>query len=137
MSNLNQDNLEFDQTIHKREQLLELMNELTAIDKNVIETLKGLMKDRFNFLIQTFIDKTATQLEELKTAITDNNTANIISITHAIKGSSGSVGASGMHLLSKQYEDCARSGNFDTVDTWPALLDTEYNRYKNEIQNFL
>ena len=113
------------------------MNELTAIDKTVIETLKGLMKDRFNYLIETFIDKTAIQIEDLKVAVTNNNTDNIISITHAMKGSSGSVGASSIHLLSKQFEDHARNGNVDDTDTWPDLLETEFNLYKNEIQDFL
>jgi len=113
------------------------MNELAATDKAVIETLKGLMKDRFNYLIETFIDKTVVQIEELKTAVAENDTDNIISITHAMKGSSGSVGAASMHSLSKQYENSARSGNVDGADTWPDILETEFKHYKNEIQNFL
>lgn len=113
------------------------MTELTVIDESVIGTLKGLMKDRFNFLIQTFIDKTAIQLADLNTAVTDNNTDSIISITHALKGSSGSVGASSIHVLCKQFEDKARSNNFEDIETWVALLETEYNFYKDQIQNFL
>jgi len=113
------------------------MNDLTAIDKPVIETLKGLMKDRFNYLIETFIDKTSIHIEELKAAVTNNNTDNIISITHAMKGSSGSVGASSIHVLCKQYEDYARNGDLTGADTWADLLETEFNRYKNEIQNYL
>jgi len=113
------------------------MNEENAVDISVIDTLKGLMKDRFSFLIDTFINKTATQIEDLKSAVSNNDTDTIISITHAMKGSSGSVGAVTVHKLSKTYEDNARSGEFDGADNWPDLLEAEYNRYKDEIQNHL
>ena len=113
------------------------MNEHSSIDTQSVETLKGLMKDRFGFLIETFFTNTSKQLEELQAAIDENNTEGIISITHALKGSSGSVGASSMHQLSKIYEDEARTSDLDNVNDWAKILTTEFNRYKVEIQNFL
>jgi len=113
------------------------MNNINAIDNSVLDTLKGLMKDRFGFLIDTFISKTQSQLEELNNAIVNNNVEMIISITHSMKGSAGSVGAHSMHLLSKDYEDRSRNGDLTDVDSWVDNLRTEYERYKIEIQSYL
>lgn len=113
------------------------MNDINAIDSSVINTLKGLMKDRFGFLIETFLSKTQTQLDDLKIAIANNKTDDIISITHGMKGSAGSVGASSIHLLCKDYEDSARNNKLDGIETWVDLLQTEYERYKTEIQAHL
>lgn len=113
------------------------MNDTSAIDKAVIDTLKGLMKDRFSFLIDTFISKTQIQLEELNNAIAENNIDTIISITHSLKGSAGSVGAQSMHLQCKDYEDRSRQNDLSDSQTWVEKLRVEYERYKNEIQTYL
>ena len=113
------------------------MNDENSIDVAVIETLKGLMKDKFNFLIDTFIDNANTQLEQLQTAIDNNESKDIIALTHSIKGSSGSVGASKMHILSKGYEEMARKDNFSDKESWADNLKAEYNTYKQGIQSHL
>jgi len=113
------------------------MTQNSAIDISNIETLKGLMKDRFNFLIETFITNSAQQLNDLRTAISNNNNEDIVALTHALKGSCGSVGAASMHELAKIYEDKSRNNNFDDVIQWVDLLNTELERYKNDIQAFL
>ena len=113
------------------------MSQNSAIDISSIETLKGLMKDRFNFLIETFLTNSTQQLDELRTAINNNNNEDIIALTHALKGSCGSVGASCMHELARVYEDKSRNNNFDDVEQWADLLTAELERYKNDIQTYL
>ena len=92
------------------------------------------MKDRFSFLIDTFIENTSRQLKDMQTAIDNNNAEEIIAISHGLKGSSGSVGATSMHLLSKSYEDKARAGELDNISGWVELLTIEFERYKTDIQ---
>jgi HPt (histidine-containing phosphotransfer) domain-containing protein len=113
------------------------MNESSSLDISSIETLKGLMKDRFNFLIETFFTNTTSQLEDLQTAIDNNDMENIISITHGIKGSSGSVGAACVHQLCKIYEEKARKNDINDKEDWAKLLTTEFDRYKVDIQSHL
>ena len=113
------------------------MTQNTAIDVSSIETLKGLMKDRFNFLIETFITNCTQQLIDLRTAISNSSHDEIIALTHALKGSCGSVGALCMHDLARDYEGKSRNNNFDDADQWADLLDTELERYKNDIQAYL
>jgi len=113
------------------------MTQNPAIDVSSIETLKGLMKDRFNFLIETFLTNSTQQLNDLRTAISNNNNDDIIALTHALKGSCGSVGALCMHELARVYEDKSRNNNLDDADQWVDLLDTELERYKNDIQAYL
>lgn len=98
------------------------MEDSNTIDLNTFETLKGLMQDRFNYLIETYIEKTAEQLNDLEKAINDNNAASIVDITHAIKGSSASVGAQSMFEHSKEYEMSAKDGNFDGANEWANTL---------------
>ncbi len=113
------------------------MNENNSLDISSVEALKGLMKDRFSFLIETFFTNTASQLQDLQTAIDSNDTENIIAITHGLKGSCGSVGAVCMHELCKTYEEKARSNHLDDNETWANQLQTEFERYKIDIQNYL
>lgn len=113
------------------------MNETSSLDISSIETLKGLMKDRFNFLIETFFKNTTTQLQDLQTAIDNNNMEDIISITHGIKGSSGSVGAVCVHQLCKVYEAKARANDLSDKEKWAQLLTSEFDRYKADIQSYL
>lgn len=113
------------------------MNENSSLDISSIETLKGLMKDRFNFLIETFFTNTTKQLQDLQSAIDNSNTENIIAITHGLKGSCGSVGAVCMHQLCKIYEEKARSDLLDDNETWAKQLLTEFERYKVDIQSYL
>lgn len=113
------------------------MNETSSLDISTIETLKGLMKDRFSFLIGTFLTNATKQLLDLQAAIDNNNTENIIAITHGLKGSSGSVGAICIHRLCSTYEDKARSDNLDDNETWAKGLLTELERYKIDIQSYL
>jgi len=113
------------------------MTQNTTIDVSSIETLKGLMKDRFNFLIETFLTNGAQQLSDLRTAISNNSNDDIIALTHALKGSCGSVGALSMHELARVYEDKSRNNNFDDVDQWADSLESELERYKNDIQAYL
>ena len=95
------------------------------------------MKDRFGFLIETFFDNTANQLNDLQEAINNHQVNDIISLTHAIKGSSGSVGAASMQALCKDYEDMARRGELDAATNWTKILKTEFERYKTDIQSYL
>ncbi|MDH5517816.1 MAG: Hpt domain-containing protein [Gammaproteobacteria bacterium] len=113
------------------------MNDNNSIDLAVVETLKGLMKDKFNFLITTFIDNANSQLEQLQTAINSNEVKDIIALTHSMKGSSGSVGASKMHVLCKSYEEMARNDQLDDKDSWADNLKNEYNLYIQEIQSHM
>ena len=92
---------------------------------------------RFSFLIETFLTKTQTQLGELRTAISDKNTDEIVSIVHGMKGSAGSVGASSMHQLCKDYEENAKNNNLSESETWIDTLQAEFERYKNDIQAYL
>lgn len=113
------------------------MNEINTLDASAIKTLKDLMKDRFNFLIETFFSNTEKQLQNLQIAIDDNNTEEITSLTHALKGSCGSVGASGMHNMCRIYEERSRNSDLGDVKNWAKLLTVEFERYKTEIHTYL
>ncbi|MDH5392631.1 MAG: Hpt domain-containing protein [Gammaproteobacteria bacterium] len=113
------------------------MNDSNSIDHSVIDTLKGLMKDKFNFLINTFIDNANSQLDQLQTAIDNDEVKDIIALTHSIKGSSGSVGASQMHLLSKDYEERARKDELEGKADWADNLKAEFKLYQAAIQSYL
>ncbi|MDH5424108.1 MAG: Hpt domain-containing protein [Gammaproteobacteria bacterium] len=113
------------------------MNQTNSIDIASIETLKGLMKDRFNFLIETFFINMTKNIEELQAAIDNKDTANIVTIFHSIKGSSGSVGAISIHQLSARYEERARHGDMIDIIEWIDKLSAEFERYKDDIQSYL
>lgn len=113
------------------------MTDNSPIDVATIETLKGLMKDSFIVLIDTFISGSNQHLEDLNSALRENNTDDIISILHAVKGSAASVGATAMHEKAKDFENKARAGDLKNNGEWAEQLAIEFDLYKKEIQNHL
>ena len=113
------------------------MNNNEVINTGTVDTLKTLMKDRFSVLIETFLDNATNHLIDFNAAVSNNATDDVISISHALKGSSASVGATSMYELCKAYEDKARQGDFDDLINWVPRLEIEFKLFKEEIEAHL
>ena len=113
------------------------MTEIPPLDTATVETLKGLMKDGFPHLIETFLTSTTQQYGDLKAAIETQNVDEVVKLLHMLKGSSGSVGALSLHDKSRTFESIARAGNIASSTEWMEQLTIEFENYKNEIKNYL
>ena len=67
-----------------------------------------------------FLDDAALRLEELRDAVGEADTAKVRGVSHALKGSSGNMGATRVHGACAELESAGESGNLAAV---PRLLE--------------
>lgn len=80
---------------------------------------------------------TAKRLSELHTAFAANDAARCSRVAHAMKGSSGNVGAGRMRELAAQLEKHDVAADFAGAETLVRSLDGEFLRVQAFIQQFL
>lgn len=81
-----------------------------TMDLKAYAEVKNVMGDVLNELIETFIEYMPEQIENLNTAISNQESDDIFSIAHRIKSSSNSLGASGLAETAETIELIGRSG---------------------------
>ena len=95
------------------------------LDPAVIETLRSLQDegepDLVAELAGMFLDDAALRLEELRDAIGVGDAAKVRGVSHALKGSSGNMGATRVHGVCADLESAGESG--DLAAAVPRLLE--------------
>ncbi|MCP3674645.1 MAG: Hpt domain-containing protein [Gammaproteobacteria bacterium] len=107
-----------------------------SINKNMIEELKELMGDDFQYLIETFLKDSELRLVDLDKAILESNATKIRELAHSFKGSSSTLGANKLSEISFIVESMGRDNILDNIDTANAELYKEYQivkKYFNSI----
>jgi two-component system, sensor histidine kinase and response regulator len=79
-------------------------------------------------LVSTFQLDFPTRIEALRSAAASGNAGELADAAHALKSSTGSVGAKRMHDLAASLERAARDGRIDGADDVIARLVTEFDR---------
>ena len=82
----------------------------------------------FEGLLQTFRDDVPLRLDALRAAIARGDAGELADAAHALKSSTGNVGARRMHLLAAQLERDAREGRVDGAAASVERLESEYVR---------
>ncbi|HEY0139415.1 MAG TPA: response regulator [Thermoanaerobaculia bacterium] len=82
----------------------------------------------FEGLLQTFRDDVPLRLDALREAIARGDAGELADAAHALKSSTGNVGARRMHLLAAQLERDAREGRVDDAAASVEQLESEFVR---------
>ncbi len=80
--------------------------------KELAEDL-GLEEDEYMELIELFIDRGMSDLNELEAAVGAGDPEKAASAAHSIKGAAGNLGLMEFFGTAKKVEDEARSGNLE------------------------
>jgi HPt (histidine-containing phosphotransfer) domain-containing protein len=90
-------------------------------------------------VVQVFLNSTPVRLSDLQQAITQNDAAAVKDLAHALKGSSGTLGARQMAELCLQLEMTGRSGDLGQSEALWLKLEEEFTRVRAvleaELQN--
>lgn len=97
-----------------------------TMDLKAYAEVKNVMGDVLNELIETFIEYMPEQIENLNTAITNQEPENIFSIAHRIKSSSNSLGALGLAATAETIELIGRSGKSSGATEHIQRLNQQY-----------
>jgi len=90
------------------------------VDQTVLQTLKQLEVQTGNKIvhqmIEQYINKTKTDLNEMKTALEKQDYETLQNLAHTLKSSSGNVGAFYISECCFQMEDHIRHTDFENLD---------------------
>jgi len=107
------------------------------LDAEVIGNLRevGGGSDEFiRELANIYLSDAPSRLTSLREALRDNNAAELASAAHALKSSSGNIGAAAVRDLCTELETIGRSGAMDTAAAKVAELESEYRRAEAELR---
>jgi HPt (histidine-containing phosphotransfer) domain-containing protein len=82
-----------------------------AINSEALDELRSLMGESLNEVLQTFIDYLPDQINELSTAVFNNDADGVFNLAHKMKSSSSSIGALGLARTAEQIELIGRAGS--------------------------
>jgi len=75
----------------------------------------GLEKDEYLELIELFVEKSMTDLDELQSAVGAEDTEKTASAAHSIKGAAGNLGFMALYEEAKKIEAQALLGSLDAA----------------------
>jgi HPt (histidine-containing phosphotransfer) domain-containing protein len=96
------------------------MSDLLNIE--TLSTLKEVIGDDLNEIIDSFIELLPSQLAAIEAAIHSGNATELRSQTHTLKGSSSNVGATALSALAYQLETLGKQGDTTSARTISAPL---------------
>ena len=88
----------------------------TAMDAEAFAEMKQLMGDSFNDIIKMCLQSLPQQLNDIKTAIENQNIDHLFNISHKMKSSCGSIGAFGLAEKAEAIEIITRDGSTKISD---------------------
>jgi diguanylate cyclase (GGDEF)-like protein len=112
-----------------------------ALDRHLFGQLQsqfqGVRAERFQKLVQTFLESSEISLKALNNALETGNKDEIVSLTHSLKSSSASLAAKTLSRLCGQVETNGRQGDFDGVAENIREINEEYARVESALQPYI
>ncbi|BCE00734.1 Hpt domain-containing protein [Marinicellulosiphila megalodicopiae] len=111
---------------------------MTPIDDQALSALQGLLKTRFNIVLEKYIEESDSMLEQLQPAKETHDEELMIRIVHSLKSSSRNLGANDLSDLSGQLEESFKNGQYDDFEQNTQQLKSMYNEVKTYLtSNYL
>jgi diguanylate cyclase (GGDEF)-like protein len=102
-------------------------SEDSPIDQNIFAKLRDIMGPTLPQALSPFLEDTPQYLLELETAVHGSDTETARAKAHAIKGSSGNLGATTLAQLAKEAEELAIAGQTEQIASILPRLRIAYN----------
>ncbi|MEM7254416.1 MAG: Hpt domain-containing protein [Pseudomonadota bacterium] len=89
------------------------MSELPTIDEEILEEVKEDLEEEFQDYLQCFFDEADGWMKSIDDAVNGADAHTLYETAHALKSSSGYLGASALQESATQLEATGRSGSTD------------------------
>ncbi len=99
-----------------------------AVDMSTIETLRDIMEDNFNVLIDAYLTEAPKLIGQIKQAITDSTPPQLQIAAHTLKSASANMGAHDLSEISKHMETLGKEGQIINANTLYGDIVNEYER---------
>ena len=111
---------------------------MTPIDDQALVALQGLLKTRFNMVLEKYIEESDSLLGQLQSAKQSQDDELLIRIVHSLKSSSRNLGANDLSDLSGDLEEAFKNGEYEGFDDSAQKLQNLYEQVKSYLQtNYL
>ncbi|CAA9490871.1 MAG: diguanylate cyclase/phosphodiesterase (GGDEF & EAL domains) with PAS/PAC sensor(s) [uncultured Rubrobacteraceae bacterium] len=105
------------------------------LDPGVIEGLRGLGgPELLAELVELYLEQAPAQLEALREAIEAGDAASVKGTAHALKGSSGNMGALRMATICAELEETGSAEKLEYATALTKRLEAEYGRVRSALE---
>ena len=112
----------------------ETIEKENILDISTINSLKEIGGDELILtLFETFITDSNKLIEQLVDAAEKKDMKQFDTIMHTLKGSTGSIGANKIYLLSRYINEFSHNGKWPDNESWLQILQTIYTETVNEL----
>lgn len=106
------------------------------LDYDTLNTLKQVMEDDFELLIDTFVLDSNDRIQTLHRVIKDNQADLIRRAAHSFKGSSSNIGAPRLASLCSALEKKVLTNNFDGLPDDLRAIEREFAQVEILLRTF-
>jgi len=102
-----------------------------------LEAVREMFGADFGELAALYQNDGPPRLAAIREAFAAGDCARVAKVTHALAGSSASIGATGLSALCKELETAAKAGSLDAFEQRMTAIETEYARICSKLQSLL
>ena len=106
------------------------------LDYETLNTLKQVMEDDFNLLLETFRQDSTDRLQKLREVIQGTDADPIRRAAHSFKGSSSKIGAQQLSALCAALEKKALAGNLQGLVADVDQIEQEFLLVQSSLDSF-
>ena len=106
---------------------------MDALDIEAITTLREIMDDEFDDLIDIYIRDADERIVAIRTLFDSQDAATLRMTTHSFKGASSNVCALGLAEIAQTIENAAHSGELKGLQASIELLETTYQQVRHDL----
>ncbi len=110
---------------------------LSILEDSVLKELRDNIGDNLAGLFEVFLEDIPVYIKELEKSIAENDAAALVQAAHAIKGSSGNVGANRLAAVARLLEELGRSGSMENAARLVTALQKELTQVRAALQKEL
>lgn len=109
----------------------------TPLDMGTLNELREMLEEGLDELLNEYLGDTSSQLVKLQAAVGSADIAAIASVSHTLKGSSGSLGVSRVYALCQELEQEANSGAIADAAASLAAIEVAFEVAKEELTAYM
>lgn len=98
------------------------------VDIDALRELKEIMEDQFPILVETYLEDSATRLQELESAVAAGDADALRTAAHSFKGSSSNLGISSLADVLFKLETMGREGSTEGGEPLLEEVRTQFAR---------
>ena len=117
--------------IEELKQVLRLcqpLSESVPIDRKMLNQLRNMAGERTDDIIKVYLEDSLLRLDDMKKSIENNEPDQLRQAAHALRSSSGNLGATNLWNLCEEIEAIARQGTIEGTAQKMYRLRVEYSR---------